>query len=438
MALLGFEALGKLALGQLPEGPLPFNQIDWSVPARIIPRTAPDQTHLNIELFTNPIPFAQYDWSKPCKPPAAKEQPNWSLNLELYKNPIPFGPYDYNKSRWTPTLKEQPNWALNLQLYKNLIPFGPYDYNRVKKSLPVIPDQQLRNIALLSVVTANPFFTQDFSSGHLTPDWLPPLQYPNLVLSNPIPFGPYDYSEGPFVPKLAKPDQQALNTKLYTNPVPFGPYDYQKAIFPVFYRPDPTQQLNLPRSVGSPFIPIDYQKSIFPIFYRPDASQQLNLSQNVGAPLIPVDWSKPFNIPELVFIQYPNLILLQPTTANPFYLQDFSKPFVPTSTKYDQQSLNLQLYTNAIPFAQFDWPRPTSYVRLVPEQNNLPNIVLPIVFPFYTRDWSNTKFLPSVPSPYMALNINSFTNPVPFNQYDWTKLYNIKPIISDLDNLPNL
>lgn len=373
-----------------PQQQYSYNPNLYSVVAQNQPRTpiivksfrpgvSPDQFYPNINIFPNPVPFTNlfFDTVKdlPSLPP---QQPSYNNLLYTVVTQTPTIPLDLSFS------KIIPNWPVSTQ-YPNLV---------------------LQNFS-------TPLNIVDMSSSRINPDWLPVVIYPNLILQQPTtnPFYTQDFSR-PFTPTLAKPDQQSVNINLYVNPIPFGPYDWQIPHSVQTGRQDNYLNLVIQGQVATPnpFFPIDLSRSDFlgstlqfqnglninlntnPIpFSQYDwprvngvkliASDQTNLPdlvlKNFSTPFIQTDWSKSFDIPSIPFLQYPNIVLLNPVVVgNPFYL----------------------------------------------------------------KDWSKTQFLPSVPQPPsgMALNINLNTNPIPFNKLDWTYLYPVRPIVSDQNNLPNI
>lgn len=265
----------------------------------------------------------------------------------------------------------------------------------------------------------------------------------------------------------------ATDIKRFTNPIPFSQTEWPRVrtIKPSVDATDPSEMWLFNVVVAAPFIPVDYGRQRMRVYLPPDQPRNLNIA-SVGSPVIPFDWGRQQNIPDfLPPPQYPNIALNTAVVFFPFYTQDFSRPFVPVPAKPDQQALNINLYTNPIPFAQYDWSKPVSIRLQQPDQSNLPDKVLynfstpfakldwgvvgdiralpdvvypnllliqPVLVPFTPVDYSTTRKLPSVPSPALGSNQNLFTNPIPFNQYDWTKLWSVRPIVSDQSNLPNI
>lgn len=368
-------------------------------------QSTPDSTQaLNLQLLKNPIPF---DNSGRLLIPAVRIRESLRdihhTDILLYPNPIPID----NSRLLIPSSRVKlyvPDVThTDILLYPNPIPINNavllVPSTRVKSS----PPDQIH----LNILLPIPFNQQDWAKLNILPDWSVPAQYPNIVLNTvQNPTIPFDWGKLGVLPDFLPSGTIQTNINLFTNPIPF-------------LTPDFTTSRNIP------------------------------------------DWLPP--------TQYPNLVLVPTVAQNPFYTQDFSRPLTPVPAKPDQQALNLNLYTNPIPFAQYDWSKPqgirgqpdqvytdlvlqnfstpfvqtdwskgsTTYIRL---DQIYPNIILlqPVQVPFIPVDYSKPITVASVPSPAMGSNQNLFTNPIPFNQYDWTKLWGVRPIVSDQNNLPNI
>lgn len=343
-------------------------------------KSAPDPTpQTNINIFKNPIPFSQTDWPR-TQPVKLSVSRVYHTDPSTYTNPIPFNgntvqPRQFN----TPSIiwVAPSNIALTTVVVQN--PFYTQDFSTTHVGPDYLPTPQYPNLVLQQFST--PFYTQDFATSHVVPDWASPPQYPNIVLLQPIaaPFYTQDFSK-PFVPAPAKPDQQPLNTNLFTNPIPFGPYSWLKPNqpLPTKFVDYPNIALLNPVVVTNPFIAYDFSKASA---YLPSNPQH-----------------PPFN--SCLF----DFVLL------PLNAQEFTG-WVPLSAPPQQQPYNPNLYT----------------------PGTAPSPLIPF-------DYSYSIRLPSVPQPSsgMALNINLLTNPTPLNQIDWSKPYRIVPIASDQNSLPNL
>lgn len=315
----------------------------------------------------------------------------------------------------------------------------------------------------------SPLYPTDLSKATPVPLGGPPQSLSlNLNLfTNPIPINNAVLLLSSSRVKSSPPDQVHLNILL---PIPFNQLDWGKYQLNPDY-PVPVQYPNIAvKVVQNPIVPIDWgRQANIPDFLPFVLYPNLNI-RTVGSPLIPLDWGKQQNIPDpLPPPQYPNLVLNTVIVQFPFYTRDFSVPFVPVPAKPDQQALNLNLYKNPIPFAQYDWSKPVT-VRANLSDQTYPILVANFSAPFNQTDWSKTRWelispdqtypnllliqppavpffpvdfqknatIPSVPSPAMGSNQNLFTNPIPNNQYDWTKLWGVRPIVSDQNNLPNI
>lgn len=126
----------------------------------------------------------------------------------------------------------------------------------------------------------------------------------------------------------------------------------------------------------------------------------------------------------LGFASIGQLAIAQLPPASPTILRAafLSKPFqIPPGREEVSKGLNLSLFTNPIPFAQFDWSKPT---RIAPPPPQPLQINLSLSFPplpFAQYDWSK----PAAPiygsTLTLPLNINLFTNPIPFGPYDYSR-----------------
>jgi hypothetical protein len=107
----------------------------------------------------------------------------------------------------------------------------------------------------------------------------------------------------------------------------------------------------------------------------------------------------------------------------PFIPVDYSTSrTVPRVLSDATQALNLNLFKNPIPFAQYDWGKPFA-IRPAPPQPTPVNLSIyspPVVAqPFAQYDW-NKPAIPRLAKPLdPAFNPNLFTNPIPFGPYDY-------------------
>src|SRR5712671_3472265 len=127
------------------------------------------------------------------------------------------------------------------------------------------PAFQPYNQSLYSVVSQAPFTKTDWSKPFVLPQLSPqPVVYNLNLFTNPIPFGPYDYSLGAYrVPPLRPDATQPVNPNIFTNPIPFAKFDYPPVEQPPWSPPQ-----------AAP-----YNINVFTNFF----------------PFGPFDWSKPFN-----------------------------------------------------------------------------------------------------------------------------------------------
>jgi hypothetical protein len=375
----------------------PFAQYSW--PSAVTLKRAVDATQpSNPNLFTNPLPFAQYDWSKPVR--LAPERPDVArgLNINLFTNPIPFGPFDWNKAVQIAPERPDPNRSLNINLFTNPIPF----FNPPSVGSPAqsrAPDQGPYNQNVYAVtVVAVPFAQLDWSRPAKPPASFPAQSF-NLALYN-----------------------DAATTTL-RKPFIFP----ANLVQPV--RPDASRGLNLNLTVvvtAAPFVPVDFSKSFFPKV-QSDASQPLNLQLFTNPiPIFNTDYSaitpRIPRAPDQVAYNLNTYTVV--VVAAPFVPIDYSKPFFPRVLPPDPPALNLQLFTNPIPFGPFDWSKPVATPRFLPDASFQLNLALNFtvqVMPFAQYDWSKSA-LPNIPAPRIyQRDPTNFANPIPFAQLDWSK-----------------
>lgn len=411
---------------------LPFNSVEFAH-TNVLPDWAPaPPPPLNINLFTNPIPLNQIDWSKPFRVPLTQPQPSPALNINLFTNPLPINQVDWSKSVRAPRSPFSPDQSLNINLFTNPFPFsqtGPATawFDRATPA----PDQ-IYNPNLYSVVVlANPFNQTDWSTGRFPRTAAFADQPLNLNLFATViqaPFIPMDWSK-PFVPRPASPLDQTLNPNLFTNPIPFNQVDWAKPfkVLPQSFSPDQSLNLNLFFIAPAPFNQIDWSKP-FRVPLAPfTASPPLNLNLFTNPiPFNQIDWAKPLRSPRA---SVPPPDTLNPnifTNPIPFNQVDWSRPIKVSSVALDQQPLNLNLFSFVIvslPLNQTDWSKPFR-VPLAPFTASPPlNLNLftnPV--PFMVTDRLPSFRVPLVqPQPQTGINPNLFKNPVPFNQVDWAK-----------------
>lgn len=306
-----------------PPAANPFFQTEWPR-VKDIHGFAPDQIHTDIGLFPNPIPFSSIDWS-------------------------------VSKFRTFPTVPNYTNIALTAVVV-TVDPIKPYDWGK-QQNIPDFPvPVQYRNLNISTV--GSPVIPFDWGKQQQNPNFPPLPVYPNIALNvAPVffPFYTQDFSK-PFTPTPAKQDQRGVNINLFTNPIPFGPYDYSSRFVDRF---TPVDQNGVPNLV----LP------------------------NSSTPFVSYDWSKTRAVKASIDPQLPNVVILQPVGA-PFSQLDWSKAYTITPRASNQDDLpNLLLIQPSSPstplglYGWIDWSRTQKPIIIVPDQNNLPNIVLPNTVP---------------------------------------------------------
>lgn len=393
---------------------LPFNQYDWSKPTRV-PRTPFDvSVALNPNLFKNPYPiFNQFEPLKPFNVPLTQPQPAIGININLFKNPYPIFNGDGSTSKVNPDWLPVPPPPLNINLFTNPFPVNQYDWSkpfRMPLALPQpavginpniftnpvpflnpgppavwpVHDQPLLDVPynqnLYSVtVVANPFYAAEvFLVQPIRGRPLFEQPYNRNLFTNPVPVFNSDQSSSKLVPDWLPSPVPPLNINLFTNPVPFNQYDFLKPFAIPLARLEPNQALNI------------------------------NVFTNLF-PFNQYDWSKPIKVPQA--------------------------PYSPTDP------LNINLFLNPIPFLNIDTSR-TAFLRSAlivdqPYNQNLYSIIT-VQVPFNQTDWSRAVTVRGYPSPDAAFNPNLFTNPYPFNQFDYPRSRRVPQAPFDLSVSVNL
>lgn len=259
------------------------------------------------------------------------------------------------------------------------------------------------------------------------------------LFTNPVPFSNSNLLVPVSIVKLSVPDTQQVSRLLTT---PFSTTDWSATKFRTFpVIPNYTNiALTAVVVTADPIKPYEWGRTqVGPDFAVPVQYPNLNIN-TVGSPVIPFDWGKQQqnpNFPPLPL--YPNTALNVAPVFFPFYTQDFSKPFTPTPAKQDQRGVNINLFTNPIPFGPYDYS--SRFVdRFTPvDQNGVPNLVLPnSSTPFVSYDWSKTKAVKASIDPQLPNVVILQPVGAPFSQLDWSKAYTITPRASNQDDLPNL
>lgn len=502
---------------ELFKNPIPLGPYDWNKwpPQKPPPEPPPFFMGMNPNLFKNPIPFGPYDYSKgPTRVPEALRDLSWPLNLNLYKNPIPFGPFDYNKPFAVPSVPplfpQPPNYVL---FYANPVPFAQYDWKPAAMTVPNVPPFAQQPHYPEFYPNPIPFGPYDYNKPMAVPSVPPlfpqPANYVNFY-PNPIPFLNNDYSDGPFFPKFPPPVMPpvsialtsvvvqnpfsqtqwpatyfprnqvdataATNINLFANPIPFAQLAWPNVAPPPNAPPPVSLALNIglfpPPSVQAPFVnlwaPVAQLLPTPPDPYMTAYLQQ-PLYAVANIQLRVVFLSQPFTpIPSRPELQPYNLALLSgaPPPPAPFIPVDWSKPFFPRTQIDATRATNPNLFTNPIPFAQYDWARPIAMTVAPPPVQppvalvlyaNLGPFTLPdfgrvapfvtvpaplfpqtlaltqtgVPAPFVAIDWSRPFMPRALVDPPMGSNPLLFTNPVPFGPYDYNKIQQPAPWRAD-------
>ncbi len=365
MALLGFDALGQLALGELPSGiPVYYQQLGPSY-YRVRFNSNQPTAPLNINLFTNPYPFNQFDWSKPIRLPLALPQPPYSLNLNLFKNPIPNNQFDWAKPTRVPRAPFDLSVSLNPNLQKNPIPNNQTDWSKGFSLKPLPTPPQPYSLALYAItIVANPFNQTDWPK----PTNIRALPLPSNPLNinlftNPFPLNQTDWSKPIHLPLALPQPAIGININVYTNPYPFNQYDYPR--------------------------PFDLRGSI-------DQSQPYNPNLYsvvvISTPFNQTDWSVPQRVK--VATPLPDTLNINLFTNPVPFIQGFVPPAIRQRALPDvPQPLNLNLIPSA-PFNQTYWPKPAPQSFNIALPINNPNLTIPAPLPFNQFDFFASRRIP--------------------------------------------
>ena len=376
----------------------PFVAPDRSPPSSI--RVSPYDLSqaLNPNLFKNPIPFMVTDRRPAFRVPLALPQPPQSLNLNLFKNPIPFNQFDWSKPLRLPAAPFDKSVQINPNLFQNPIPF----LNLATVPSPQRPTQP---------------FAQPYNAGLYT------------IAVVQAPFNQTDWSVSRWMPPALVQSPNTLNPNLFTNPIPFLNIDQRGAHLlatAVLVAQPYNQSLYTVTVVALPFFQVDiFQVKRPAIAPLPDPPLNINLFTN-PFPFTQTDWSKPFAAPRTTIAPPDALNINLFTNPIPFFQTDWTPAKrLPKGAPQDAP-YNSPLYTITVvaaPFVQTDW-RPSQRVKTTAVLSDLPNIPLLnyLSTPFYPTDQMVARGLPATkPDGTVQTNINLFTNPIPFSQFDWSK-----------------
>jgi len=327
----------------------------------------------------------------------------------IYKAPsstaLPFSPTDIFIPRKIAQAPVDLSRALNPNIFTNPIPvfnqFEPAKPQRLPLAMPTPPLPLNPNL----FTNPYPFFNSDQSSSRQTRGYpSPDINYnPNLefILITPLPFNQYDYAKTVRVPQAPFSPDQALNIVLY-DILPFAQYHYEQAfrVPPTLPQPSPGLNLNLFTN------PIPF----------------LNLATPPAWPV------RGFPSPDIAYNAGIYHVII---TVMPFTPTDVFPARKPPAAPLPDPPLNINLFTNPIPFSQFDWSKPIRVPQARLEPNQASNINLysnPI--PFLNVDFSRPRFQRPIVDLTQPYNTNLYgvaVISVPFNQYDYGRPF--RPII---------
>jgi hypothetical protein len=209
-----------------------------------------------------------------------------------------------------------------------------------------------------------------------------------------LPYNQYDYPQPRTIRASASDLSQSLNPNLFKNPIPFNQVDWSKP----FRVPKAPFDLSVPLNPN--------------LFKNPFPNNQYNYPQPFRIRRSPYDLSVPLN-PNIFKNPYPTFNGDGSSSKiNPDWAPAFQQPYNP----------NLYTVTVAFPFNQTFWPIPWVPKKSVAPPDPLNINLFTNPYPFNQYDWSKPVAVPQARlEPNQTLNPNIFTNPYPFNQYDYLK-----------------
>jgi hypothetical protein len=173
-----------------------------------------------------------------------------------------------------------------------------------------------------------------------------------------LPFAQYDWSK-PFFPPSQISATLATNINLLTNPIPFGPFDWSARVSFLPRNPPQAQPYNPLIFSEVPFAQRDWFARPQALPHNPPQATPYNPLIFSEVPFIPGNFGGPKFGPTFAVAPQPyNVNLYSVSVAPPFALYDWSRPTKPPTTIAALQAWNPLLYTNTIPFNQLDWSTP--------------------------------------------------------------------------------
>lgn len=403
---------------------MPFSQLDWSVLRRASDFLPAAHQPTNINLYTNPIPFAQFDWTQSRRAldflPSAQF---YNTNLYGVITAAPFAQYDWSGPRRTPDVLPPSHQPTNTNLFTNSIPFAQYSWTPTL-NIPGLPPQRLPyNINIYTAVG-----TEVLRAPVLGNQKSPPVAFQSKYLGTPVtllvdltvaPFAQLDWPSAKRTPDVLV-STPSYNTNIFSE-VPFtqlawGPT--ARAPFASFTQP---YNLTIFGDLQGPFNQFIWLTSKVSRSSTSDVSQR-NVNIFSEVPFYKSDWSTAAVIRLTAPIPTSYNTGLYATVPAPFIPIDWSRPFKALPVPAGMPPLNINLFTNPIPFSQSDWSAtsrqkpPTA--NLQPLNTNLYGVI--VVTPFNQLDWSTPRQVARAPVDLTrVLNLNIYTNPIPFAQYSW-------------------
>lgn len=389
----------------------PFNQLIW--PAAVAVRFSPPFSDQMIWSLT--APFVPVDLSEPFVPRPAPV-PAVPYNLNLYAAAIPFV-----QNNWPATKRVASTFALSDQAIWSLqSPFAQYDWSDPYRPLPSVARVEGRNIALTAPIVGNPFTQTDWPQVK-GPRYFQPPTIDGALIDITQPFAQYDWSK-PYFPPASVARVNDISIALLTAPPPADPFKFRDWPPAVRVRSLPGLSDQAIWALQSPFSQTDWSDPFFPRPSAPFLFVNIALATPVvTAPFSQTDWPRTYRFVTSAPSQVPLNVNLF-TNPIPFGLNDFGKPVTIESVPAALQPNNLVLAAVVVqaPFGLDDWSIAVRVKTLVPDQIQRNPLIFSEV-PFNNPDWSKPQTVDSVPLLTLSNNVNLLANPIPFAQYDWSK-----------------
>jgi hypothetical protein len=228
--------------------------------------------------------------------------------------------------------------------------------------------------------------------------------------------------------KVSPAPVQANNPNIFTNPIPTLNLDGRtSARVKAAFTPAQPYLANLYTATVllTPFNQLDWSKPIRTRLATPITPDALNINLFTNPiPFYNVESTRPTlrrSLPAVDVAYNQNLYSIVVTSA-PFAQTDWAKPFrVPSAPFRPDQALNINIFTNPYPFYNADSSRPVPIRRQALAESNYNSALYTIAIvaaPFNQTEWLRSRPIAPLTLSESPLNINLFTNPIPFLNSD--------------------